>query len=286
MAVIFSNYAGQSVGINVPTAAPGLYTITSASRAAGDTSPLWAGIKAASDELLKGTSDVVDKLVDNLELTGVALFDGVIKGKLKSFVKKLKGPTSKQFEAFGFSAAVREKVKDAEKLVSDLKDERPSEASYFAIKKGEDRSFSSLKDSIGDLGYIVSIEGTYDEKIDYNVEIVTAVSKFKLGRYVIRGVCFAGSRSKDKAGRIRHGIEGILNYYGFTRLSNNKNATGLTVITLRIGNTTIEKAYVVGLDFQPAEPTSRVWSWAIVLAVQANILSAKLPASANCAPST
>lgn len=256
MPSLFSNYAGQSVGIAVPTSAPRLYSITTASRST--TKPTITGevYKASVKPIVDFASDVAGGFFSAIGDLATSTLDITL-------------------EVLGADAnTVTNALKELEEQQKEFG--TPSEETYFALN---DASSPDLNDLIKKLGYIVSVEGSYSEDIDYSVEVVTSVPKFKLARYVIRGISFAGDEGGN---RIRHGIEGVLQYYGFTRISNNKNTIGLSEIAIKIGQTVIPKCYVVGLDFQPAEPTSRIWSWALILAAQANIKPVALPNSSVC----
>ena len=77
----------------------------------------------------------------------------------------------------------------------------------------------------------------------------------------ISGITFDGACKLKKE---THGLEPLLEYYWYHRISNAKK--DITKTTLKIG-TTVLRGWVVGMDLEPLNLDFRIWSWKIHLKI-------------------
>lgn len=135
-----------------------------------------------------------------------------------------------------------------------------SDTTAFWTKQAQ----TDLDDLIKPMGLITSMTVQFKEAANIVGPVVEAGTAMVPGVASIGGVVFEKTCDTKGANKGRHGVEPILEYYYYHRVSNNQKM--LTKTTLKFGQTVL-KGWVVGVDIEPQNMDFRIWKWTINLAV-------------------
>ena len=123
------------------------------------------------------------------------------------------------------------------------------------------RAEQGLTKILADLGIVTSVAGGFADKVVIEGTKVESGSAMQLGDWTISGIAFEASCNRNPG---RHGLEAILEYYYYHRVSNVDKP--MTVITISIGKTQL-KGWLHKVDVRPMNLDFNLWSWDLGLYV-------------------
>jgi len=129
----------------------------------------------------------------------------------------------------------------------------------------------------GRWGYIIGMDGGFSEKYESNGLTIESYGAYQMGGFSLRGIAFGticrgtstdrtGTDARSGKAYDRHGLEGILHFYYYNRVSYEFGA-GPNRLSIKLGSTDFPECFVVSLNMVPQDPKFNIWSWEIGLAV-------------------
>lgn len=115
-------------------------------------------------------------------------------------------------------------------------------------------------------GFVTGITGGYSDSVEWtNATKVPSVSPAPIGRFNVEGIAFGAIC--DPSGTQRHGVEDVLHYYYWRRVSNDRAVSAKNnYLAFRIGQTMFY-GWVIGVDFSQLDANFNIWRWTLPLAV-------------------
>ena len=144
---------------------------------------------------------------------------------------------------------------------------------YSSILRNTARSEMSLLQSLAGVGILTSITCSFSDIADVQKIAGNSAPKSDpgYGTASIGGLVFERScdSSSNRLSTGRHGLERLLEYYYWNRLSNTTAKASPNTISFTIGATKL-RGYITGFSFQPVQPNFRLWGWTISMMVSSN----------------
>jgi len=144
-----------------------------------------------------------------------------------------------------------------------------------SILRNTQRSEMSLLQMLTGVGILTSITCSFSDLADVQKIAGNSAPKAdpSYGTASIGGLVFERScdSSSNRLSTGRHGLERLLEYYYWNRLSNtqSKSKSSPNTISFTIGTTKLS-GYITGFSFQPVQPNFRLWGWTISMMVSSN----------------
>lgn len=112
----------------------------------------------------------------------------------------------------------------------------------------------------GRWGYILGVQGGFQESIKSDNGTTISGSSPPLGDLSLEGVAFAKQCGGGDA--MRHGLEGILYHYYYNRASAG-TGRGAPKMSISIGQTTFRDSFLSGLVMRVIDANFNIWGWTL-----------------------
>lgn len=141
------------------------------------------------------------------------------------------------------------------------------------LKDWTQNAQKELSAIIKPLGLITTSTISFEESATFNGDVVIAGSNMLPGKVSLGGIVFDSVCTASGVQNRRHGLEPILEYYYYHRVSKAGSVGtkgGPTTSTTILFGKTVLKGWVVGMDAEPQNMDYRIWKWSINLLVDPN----------------